>query len=138
MNQLYLTIEIQDIYLLLEDEDLLVGGPISINLLKFMGSLAPLSSPLVLSHSYSEQVKESSSLSSSLELLVVVLPDPTILLVGVLVFFRLPLPMLTRSRVFTKVEVFFGVVLRCALLNLKKNIQNCFLKFSQYIYLSRK
>ena len=97
-----------------------MGGPISINLLKFIGSLAPLSSPLVLSHSYSEQVKESSSLSSSLELLVVVLPDPTILLVGVLVFFRLPLPMLTRSRVFTKVEVFFGVVLRCALLNLKK------------------
>ena len=48
----------------------------SINLLKFIGSLAPLSSPLVLSHSYSEQVKESSSLSSALELLVVVLLRP--------------------------------------------------------------
>ena len=63
-------------YLRFEEADLLVGGPISINLLKFIGSLAPLSSPLVLSHSYSEQVKESSSLSSALELLVVVLLRP--------------------------------------------------------------
>ena len=81
------------------------------SLLKFMGSLTPLSSPLLLSHSYSEQVNESSSLSSSLELLAVVLPDPTMALVGVLFdFFLLPLPMLTRSKVLTKVE-FFGVVL---------------------------
>ena len=65
-------------YLRFEEADLLVGGPISINLLKFIGSLAPLSSPLVLSHSYSEQVKESSSLSSALELLVVVLLRPKI------------------------------------------------------------
>ena len=47
-------------------------------------------------------------------------PDPTILLVGVLAMlvgvlflvFLLPLPILTRSKVFTKVEVFFGVVAR--------------------------
>ena len=68
-----------------------------------------------LSHSYSEQVKESSSLTSSL--LVSLLVEEC----GLLGFFSLP--MLTRSKVLTKVEVFFGVTLligelRWALLNL--------------------